>query len=101
MIQALLNGLLDDHLLVRTACAKSLAQLGQHFPELLPEIEQRLVQAIEDPAFAKLDTVADRSGHDYAFDGLWLLINGEETTGVMRDRNAQAINRWEMRLQRE
>jgi len=77
-VQALWHGLLDTDNDVRTACAQALAQLGQRFPNSAETIERKLVQAIVNPEFDKLDSMSRRSGHDYAYDGLWLLVVGGE-----------------------
>ena len=39
---------------------------------------RQLLQAIQDPEFDKPDSIFKRSGHDYAYDGLWLLVVGGE-----------------------
>jgi HEAT repeat protein len=80
-IQALRHGLVDDYSDVRTACAEALAQLGRRFPDASETIEKKLMQAIEDPAFDKPDLNSQRSGHDYAYVGLWLLVVGGEIEG--------------------
>ena len=77
----MLHGLLDNNYDVRIACAEALAQLGQRFPNEVEAIEKKLIQAIDDPAFDKLDSVVGRSGHDYAYEGLWLLVVGGELKG--------------------
>jgi HEAT repeat protein len=74
IISVLYKGLLDVDHDVRTACARSLAFLGQRFPEFTEGIIKRLIHAIEDPAFYKTDNVG-RTSHDYAFEGLWVLLN--------------------------
>ena len=75
-LSALWHGLQDSDNDVRTACSEALATLGQRFPKHAPAIEKKLAQAISDSAFDKPDSVVKRTGHDYAFDGLWLLIAG-------------------------
>jgi HEAT repeat protein len=77
-ILALWRGLLDMDKGVRTACAEALARLGRRFPEAAGVIAAKLVQAIRDPKFDKPDVLTRRSGHDYAFEGLWLLVSGGE-----------------------
>jgi hypothetical protein len=74
-------GLLDEYFDVRTACAKALAQLGRRFPNAVEAIERKFIEAIEDPRFDKPDSVINRSGHDYAYGGLWLLVVGGELQG--------------------
>ena len=74
-IEGLLHGLLDDYNEVRTACIQALVRLGKRFPTAVQRIEKKLVQAIVDPEFDKTDGSKDkRSGHEYAYDGLWLLV---------------------------
>jgi hypothetical protein len=78
-VQALWRGLLDEDNDVRTACAQALAQLGRRFATATKAIEMKLFQAIQDPEFDKPDSqYSKRSGHDYAYDGLWLLVVGGE-----------------------
>jgi energy-coupling factor transporter ATP-binding protein EcfA2 len=77
-LQALWHGLVDEDYNVRSACAQALVQLGRRFPNDSQAIERKLIQAIEDPAFDKPDSMLKRSGHDYAYDGLWLLVVGGE-----------------------
>ncbi len=78
VIFALWRGLLDSDNRVRTSCAQSLALLGRRFPDMAETIAAKLVQAIQEQEFDKPDTVefSRRTGHDYAFDGLWLLVEG-------------------------
>jgi len=61
---------------VRTVCAYALAQLGQGFSSASETIAKELLQAIEDPKFDKFDSTGWRSGHDYAYEGLWLMVVG-------------------------
>jgi len=77
-IQALWKGLLDENYELRTACAEGLAQLGQRFSTAAETIEKKFIQAIEDPTFDKPDSDIRRSGREYAYDGLWLLVVGGE-----------------------
>ena len=51
-------------------------KVGRHFPDAVGKIERKLVQGIVDPAFDKPDLIIERSGHDYAYDALWLLVVG-------------------------
>jgi energy-coupling factor transporter ATP-binding protein EcfA2 len=81
LILALWRGLLDTDNDVRAACAGALARLGRRFPGAAEAIAARLVGAIRDPGFDKPDEIAGRSGHDYAFEGLWLLVSGGEEEG--------------------
>jgi hypothetical protein len=53
-----------------------LAQLGQRYPDSAERVVEVLVEALQAPAFAKPDMFSSRPGHDYAFDGLWLLVVG-------------------------
>ncbi|MEE9146565.1 MAG: HEAT repeat domain-containing protein [Candidatus Tectomicrobia bacterium] len=78
VIFALWRGLLDSDNQVRTSCAQSLALLGRRFPDMAETIATKLVQAIQEQEFDKPDTsgFSRRTGHDYAFDGLWLLVEG-------------------------
>jgi hypothetical protein len=39
------------------------------------------MQALEQPEFDKRDNISERSAHDYAYDGLWLLVVGGEIEG--------------------
>jgi HEAT repeat protein/energy-coupling factor transporter ATP-binding protein EcfA2 len=77
-LQALWQGLVDKDNDVRTACAEALAQLGRRFPDATEKIEREFIQAIEDPAFDKPDSIGRSSGHDYAYNGFWLLVVGGE-----------------------
>ncbi len=72
-LDALLGGLLDRDNTVCQACAAALALLGRRFPDQTPTIEARLLDALGDPAFARLDRVSKRTGHDYAHEALWRL----------------------------
>ena len=78
---ALWRGLSDGDDDVRTACAEALALLGRRFPDAAETIAEKLVQAITDPAFDQPDKYQGRTGHDYAFDGLWLLVAGGASEG--------------------
>jgi len=73
---ALWQGLQDTGNDVRMACAEALALLGRRFPDAANAIAGKLVLAIDDPAFDAPDRYERRTGHDYAFDGLWLLMAG-------------------------
>ena len=77
-VQALWRGLIDKNYYVCTASAQALAQIGHRFPAAAETIERKFVQAIEDPEFDKLDIISKRSGRDYAYDGLWLSVVGDE-----------------------
>jgi hypothetical protein len=77
LLLAVWRGLLDEDNDVRAACAQALALLGRRFPDAASAIAERLLQAITDPEFDQPDRHAGRTGHDYAFDGLWLLVTGE------------------------
>jgi HEAT repeat protein len=79
-IEALLCGLIDNLENVRTVCAQALAQLGYRFPNATRIIEKKLIRAIEDPEFDKLDDIGS-PGHDYAYSCLWLLVIGSELEG--------------------
>jgi len=81
LVVALWRGLLDEDDDVRTACAEALARLGRRFPDAAETIAEQLVQAIKDPAFEGPDKYQGRTGHDYAFDGLWLLVAGGAPEG--------------------
>jgi HEAT repeat protein len=74
----LLAGFTDDDSDVRFACAQALAGLGQHRPAATEEVAKMLIDALEDPTYDKLDRFDERTGHDYAFDSLWMLITQEE-----------------------
>jgi HEAT repeat protein len=76
VLESLLQGLLDPDNHVRTACARALAQLGRSDQGTMQAIAQRLVQVIDDPSFAQPDVHVGRTGHDYAFDSLWMLMTG-------------------------
>ncbi len=73
------RGLLDSDDEARTACAESLATLGQRFPATTNTIIDKLVQTITDEEFDKPDEIQNRTGRDYAFGGLWLLMSGKST----------------------
>jgi hypothetical protein len=75
-LDALWSGLLDSHSDVRTHCAQALALLGHRFPKVSETIAAKLIVALQEPAFAQPDTRQGRTGHDYAFDGLWALVSG-------------------------
>ncbi|HEX6288034.1 MAG TPA: HEAT repeat domain-containing protein [Herpetosiphonaceae bacterium] len=77
IINALYAGLLDSDNDVRTACGRSLAKLGRRFPQAFQEIATRLERAISDPTFDTSDDLDGRSGHDYAFESLWMLVTGD------------------------
>ena len=77
IILPLWRGILDSDDDVRTACAESLAALGRRFPETRDTIIHKLVHAITDEEFDEPDEVLARTGHDYAFGGLWLLVTGK------------------------
>ena len=77
-VDVLLMGLTDDDNDVRAACAQALARLGRHSPQASEAIASTLIQAIEDPKFDSVDSYEGRTGHDYAFDSLWMLIVGEQ-----------------------
>jgi HEAT repeat protein len=74
-------GLRDTYGNVRTACAEALALLGRRFPGAAEGIAQKLAQATADPAFNVPDMFERRTGHDCAFDGLWLLMAGGRPRG--------------------
>ncbi|MGZ3617139.1 MAG: HEAT repeat domain-containing protein, partial [Ktedonobacteraceae bacterium] len=80
-VQALWRGLLDSNDKVRTSCAQALAQLGYRFPSIALEIAEKLKFSIENPEFDKPDIVVERSAHEYAFEGLWLIA----ASGVFRE----------------
>jgi HEAT repeat protein len=71
---ALLNGLRDKYSLVCTACAQALAELGKRYPKTAEIVENELAQVIEDPEIDRLN----ESFRDNAFNGLWLLVVGDE-----------------------
>jgi HEAT repeat protein len=75
IIHHLLQGLLDADNDVRESCAKGLAKLGQRFPTIAEEIAKKLKDALEEPEFDTTDNIEHRSAHDYAFSGLWQLMN--------------------------
>jgi HEAT repeat protein len=79
IISALLNGLIDEDNEVRRASAMSLAKLPQRHTGAVRDIERALIQALEDPRFDNVDEYEGRTGHDYAFDGLWTLVAGEDS----------------------
>ncbi len=79
-IQVLWQGLVDENYDVRDACAGALARLGRRFPDAVETIEKKLIQAIAEQAFDKPD-INGRSGHDYAYNALWLLVVGGEIEG--------------------
>ena len=75
-IVALWRGLLDRNNDVRTACAQAMALMGRRFPEKAEAIMAKLVLALSEPEFDQPDDIKKRTGHDYAFDALWLLVTG-------------------------
>lgn len=75
IIRRLWDGLRDTNHAVRMACAQALAQLGRRFPNARESIASLLVQAIEAAEFAVPDDI-NRLAHDYAYDGLWMLLVG-------------------------
>ena len=76
-VDVLLMGFTDQDNGVRAACAQALARLGQRNPEAVEEIASTLIQTLEDPRFGPVDPYAKRTGYDYAFDALWMLIVSE------------------------
>lgn len=80
-IQSLWHGLLDKNSNVRTTSTQALVQLARRFPSAAEIIEEKLVQAIQDPEFDRPDSVVKRSGHEYAYEGLWLMVVGGEVDG--------------------
>ena len=77
-VDILWSGLLDEDGPVRSACAQALARLGKRSTLMTPVIEKRLVQAIQDQPFAKLDQMRGRPAYDYAYEGLWSLAVSSE-----------------------
>lgn len=73
----LLTGLIDNDNDVRTTCAEALAILAQRNAESTENIVNQLIEALEDPRFGSVDHYERRTGHDYAFDSLWILVSGE------------------------
>jgi HEAT repeat protein len=76
IFDALWNGLLDEVDDVRSACAQALVQLSKQTSSMTQELEARLLQAIDDPMFGKLD-YRRRPATNYVYDALWLLLVGE------------------------
>jgi HEAT repeat protein len=76
-VAALKSGLLDVDNDVRSACARALAILGRRFPEAFDSIKALLLAVISDANFEARDRYENRTGNDYAFDGLWMLMAGE------------------------
>ena len=87
-VQALFDGLLDEDNDVREGCARAIAAIAKRSPKHAPAIESRMVAALDDPAFAAVDSIEHRSGNDYAFDALWFCMAGE---GVISGR---VVNAW-------
>ncbi len=83
--RTILTGLTDDDNDVRSACAQALAKLGQRWPAATEEVAEMLTRAIEDPAFGEPDRFDQRTGSDYAFDSLWMLITKEEADSYWID----------------
>jgi HEAT repeat protein len=81
IIKTLYFGLVDTNSDVRTACVDALTRIAHRFPISSDKIGKILIQAIDDPYFDKLDEVqkSRRSGHDYAYDALWLLVTGNQS----------------------
>ncbi len=79
-LDGLRHGLLDAESEVRIACAQALAWLGKRFPAAAQGIAERFIRAMKSPHFAKpdKDRFIGRPGYDYAYDGLWWLVAGEE-----------------------
>ncbi len=77
-IQSLHRKLLDRDSDVRIACVHGLVLFARRFPATYATIEKLFIQAIEQPKFDKKDDISERSAHDYAYDGLWLLVVGGE-----------------------
>lgn len=78
VIEALWQGLLDDDNEVRAACVEGLATLGRRSPDIATAVGAKLVRALEDPRFEKLDKTKRRSAYEYAFNGLWfMVVSGE------------------------
>ena len=76
-LQALYQGLLDADNDIRTACVRGLVTLARRFPGIYEAVEKMLMRAIKQKKFDKQDNVG-RSAHDYAYEGLWLLVVGGE-----------------------
>ena len=76
-LRALYQGLLDEDNDVRTACVQGLVVLARRFPNVYQKVEKMFMQAIKQKKFDKQDNTK-RSAHDYAYDGLWLLVVGGE-----------------------
>jgi len=76
-LQALQQGLLDKDNDVRTACMRGLVMLVRRFPDVHEIVEKMFIQAVEQPEFDKKDRLG-RTAHDYAYEGLWLLVVGGE-----------------------
>lgn len=77
IVHALLREFCKESSAVRSACTQALVLLGKRFPLIIPEIETKLLDAIHNVQYDKIDD-SGRSGHDYAYDGLWLLVVGDE-----------------------
>ena len=79
-LQALYQGLLDEHHDVRIASVQGLIMLARRFPDVYDTVEKMFIQGIEQKEFDVQDDIK-RSAHDYAYEGLWLLIVGGEIEG--------------------
>ncbi len=74
-ILQLLQGLIIPEFEIRAACSQALVQLGRRFPNTQTMIAKHFIQAIKEQMFEGKDKTK-RSGHDHAYEGLWLLIIG-------------------------
>ncbi len=77
VVDALLQGLLGQDNDVRMACGTALARLTKRFPDTKLIIEQKLIEAIDDPEFEERDniSVSNRTGQDYAHEALWQVVS--------------------------
>ncbi|MGW8642429.1 HEAT repeat domain-containing protein, partial [Micromonospora chalcea] len=68
--KALVGLFRDDDNDVRSATAATLVELSRQHPERAGEIRADLAAACRDPALAERDLYENRTGWDYAYDGL-------------------------------
>jgi hypothetical protein len=75
LIDSLLRRLVDSDNDVRKAAVDGLVAIERQ-QRWSATIEQRLLDAIDSPGFAPTDLHECRSGHDYAYDALWQIVQG-------------------------
>ena len=78
--ESLKRGMLDEDDDVRAGCAVALVRLVVRLPHMRGQIEQLFLGTIGDSEFEPVDKYQKRSGQDYAFTGLWNLMESRGTS---------------------